>query len=91
MNDLYNMMKGLGMLMIKYQLGLSSEPITENPCALLDGVGLLRGEYLCRYKKEYFTIASCREYVKSYIENVLDIFSTQDKHEPEASRHGYRY
>ena len=64
--------------MIKYQLGLSSEPITENPCALLDGVGLLRGEYLCRYKKEYFTIASCREYVKSYIENVLDIFSSQE-------------
>ena len=64
--------------MIKYQLGLSSEPITENPYALLSGVGLLRGEYLCRYRGEYFTVDSCRKYITSYIKKVLNIFSPQE-------------
>ncbi len=59
---------------MKYRLGLSAEPIENKIDNKLEGVGMIRAEYLCRQIEEYFTLKSCRTYVKNYVENICKIF-----------------
>jgi len=59
---------------LNYFLGLNSEPIKEIPDPVLSGVGLIRGEYLCRYLEEYVTENSCQIYISSYLSEIAGTF-----------------
>lgn len=59
---------------MQYRIGLAAEPITENPSEVLNGVGMIRGEYLCRIIEEYYTLESCRSYIKKYLEEICKLY-----------------
>lgn len=60
---------------MKYRLGLSAENIHERVSPLFEGVGLLRGEYLCRKINKYVTIPECSDYISRYIKRIATLFS----------------
>ena len=55
-------------------LGLSAEPITDRVHPSLQGVGMIRSEYLYRAREEYITMKSCSEFVYNYVCNVCKLF-----------------
>lgn len=55
---------------MEYWLALNSEDIHCLPDPLLKGVGMIRGEYLFRYREEYVTVESCRVYMSEYVAGV---------------------
>lgn len=59
---------------MKYQLGLSGEPLTNTIDNRLTGVGMIRSEYLCRIIKEYITTETCQKFVRDYVSNVCKLF-----------------
>ena len=63
---------------MEYRIALAAEKIEENPSEVLNGVGMIRGEYLCRIIEEYYTLESCREYVKDYIENICKLYEGKE-------------
>lgn len=63
---------------MKYLLGLHAEPLHDRIDNRLEGVGMIRSEYLCRTIEEYFPLQSCCEYISSYVENICNIFSSSD-------------
>ena len=59
---------------MKYLLGLSAEPITNKIDNRLDGVGMIRSEYLCRSCNEYITTNICQKFVREYVDNICKLF-----------------
>ena len=55
-------------------LGLSAEPITDRVHTSLQGVGMIRSEYLCRAREEYVTVESCRQFIYDYVCNICKLF-----------------
>lgn len=60
---------------MKYRLGLSAEGITDRISPLFEGVGMLRGEYLCRKINKYVTLPECRNYMRDYIGRMAKLFA----------------
>lgn len=60
---------------MRYLLGLSGEPLDRIPDPRLQGVGMIRSEYLCRLREEYVTISSCRDFIAQYVSNVCRVFA----------------
>lgn len=52
---------------MRYRVGLSSEQFPASIAAEFDGVGLIRGEYICRRRFEYVTIPACRKAIQEYL------------------------
>ena len=63
---------------MKYLLGLHGETIQTRIDERLNGVGMIRSEYLCRKIEEYFTLESCCNYVRAYVDNVCSVFDNND-------------
>jgi len=59
---------------MNYLLGLSAEPITNTIDNRLEGVGMIRSEYLCRSCNEYITTLYCQKFVREYIANICKLF-----------------
>ena len=60
---------------MKYQLGLSAEAITDRVSPIFEGVGLLRGEYLCRKINKYVTLPESCDYIREYVRRIAAIFA----------------
>lgn len=63
---------------MKYQIGLSAENVADFNHDRFNGVGMIRGEYLCRLIEEYYTLESCRNYIYSYLEEVCKSFEGKE-------------
>jgi phosphoenolpyruvate-protein kinase (PTS system EI component) len=64
--------------MSSYVLGLSSEPINKIPAPCFNEVGLIRSEYLCKYRREYITQPSCQKYITEYVTHLCKLFYPND-------------
>jgi phosphoenolpyruvate synthase/pyruvate phosphate dikinase len=60
---------------MKYQLGLSAEEIDSRVSPMFEGVGLLRGEYLCRKINKYVTLKESRDYIRDYVRRMAEMFA----------------
>lgn len=60
---------------MKLRLGLSAEEITDPMTDVFDGVGLLRGEYLCRKIGMYIPLEPCRDFIRGYLRRVCRLFA----------------
>lgn len=63
---------------MKYQIGLTAESCDSIIDEKITGVGMIRGEYLCRILGEYYTLDSCRKYVYDYIEKICEVYKGKD-------------
>jgi phosphoenolpyruvate-protein kinase (PTS system EI component) len=63
---------------MKYRLSLSAEPIKDSIDDRLCGVGMIRGEYLCRHIEEYVTLPTCRSFIQSYLSQICDIYNPHE-------------
>lgn len=59
---------------MKYRLGLTAEPIENTIDARLEGVGLIKSEYLCKYIDAYITLKTCQKFFQEYLSNLCDVF-----------------
>ncbi len=60
---------------MKLRLGLSAEEIADPMSDTFDGVGLLRGEYLCRKIDMYIPRAECRDFIRGYLRRICTLFA----------------
>lgn len=56
-------------------LGLNGEIPAASVVQDFDGVGLIRGEYLCRQAGEWVSQSGCQAYVEQYVSNICSMFS----------------
>lgn len=56
-------------------LGLSGERPSEELACRFDGVGLIRGEYLCRQANSWITTIACRTLISNYLDEIALLFS----------------
>lgn len=59
-------------------LGLNAENIDKELIKDFCGVGLIRGEYLCRYINEYVTLPHCQNYIENYLNNICKKFKKKE-------------
>lgn len=55
-------------------LGLNGERPSESICDNFEGVGLIRGEYLCRMHGEWITSKKCRQAISDYVIKISRAF-----------------
>jgi phosphoenolpyruvate synthase/pyruvate phosphate dikinase len=60
---------------MKLFLGLNGEPIVDRVSSRFAGVGLIRGEYLCRQAGSYITDPKCQQLLATYVARVADLFA----------------
>lgn len=60
---------------MKFYLGLNGEPITSRVSDVFRGVGLIRGEYICRRENAYVTAVRCQEAIRDYCERIATLFA----------------
>ena len=60
---------------MKFLLGLNGEPITSRVSRLFGGVGLIRGEYICRRENAYVTLERCQVAIQDYCEAISKLFA----------------
>lgn len=60
---------------MRFFLGLNGEPITSRVSDLFHGVGLIRGEYLCRREGSYVTVERCQDAIAAYCDRIAAIFA----------------
>jgi phosphoenolpyruvate-protein kinase (PTS system EI component) len=60
---------------MQFRVGLSSEQFPESIAPHFDGVGLIRGEYICRRRFEYVTIPACRNAIQDYLVHCCQAFT----------------
>lgn len=58
---------------MKTFLGLNCEDITKDILDDFEGVGLVRSEYLCRFKNQYVTERECQNFIFDYISNLCSL------------------
>lgn len=56
-------------------LGLNGEPITSRVSDAFSGVGLIRGEYLCRREGSYVTTEHCQDAIRDYCCRIAGLFA----------------
>lgn len=56
-------------------LGLNGEPITSRVSDVFSGVGLIRGEYLCRREGSYVTTGQCQDAIHNYCLRIAELFA----------------
>lgn len=59
---------------MKYLLGLNGEPIEDRVSSTFCGVGMIRGEYLCKKLGEYITRSDTQDYIQNYLKHVAALF-----------------
>jgi phosphoenolpyruvate-protein kinase (PTS system EI component) len=60
---------------MKRLLGLNGESPSPSIARAFEGVGLIRGEYLCRRAGTWITTSACRSAIQRYLEDVAGLFA----------------
>nr|MBA4405256.1 hypothetical protein [Nanoarchaeum sp.] len=63
---------------MEYKLGLGGEKISDRVSPIFTGVAMIRGEYLCKQKRQYITVPEFQKYVYDYISNIAQVFAPDD-------------
>lgn len=63
---------------MKYKLSLGGEKILDRVSPIFTGIAMIRGEYLCKQKRQYITMPALQEYIYGYIANIAQVFAPDD-------------
>ena len=59
---------------MQYRLSIAGEAVPTGLAARVDGVGLLRSEYLLRGRDQHITVRETQEQVQKYLESIASQF-----------------